>query len=126
MVQQSVNGPKLQQQTQHPHHQILDNMQRARMPPPGFNHMNTLGFDNASRVHSSKILPFINMPGCSVGNNTGQVEPHHLHLATNWNSHLATLHQHQGQPINDSHLQHQIAHVSIQNKGNFITRLTHV
>lgn len=118
VVQQNINGivgPKLQQQTQHPH-QILDNMQRTRMPPPGFNHMNSLGFDSATKVHSSKIFPFINMPNSSVGNSTAQVELHPL--ATNWSSHLTTLHQPQGALINDSQLQHQIAQTSIQNKGN--------
>lgn len=116
VVQQNINGigPKLQQQTQLPH-QILDNMQRTRMPPPGFNHMNSLGFDGANKVHSSKIFPFINMPSSSVGNSTAQVEQHPL--ATNWSSHLATLQQPQAAPINDSHLQHQIAQANIHNKG---------
>ncbi|XP_030556601.1 putative uncharacterized protein DDB_G0291608 isoform X1 [Drosophila novamexicana] len=121
VVQQNINGiagPKLQQQAQASHQQLLDNMQRARMPPPGFNHMNTLGFEGAARVHSSKLFPFINMPSNSVGNNATQGEQQHqIQLATNWNNHLATLHQHQGQPMSDSHLQHQVAQTSIQNKG---------
>ncbi|XP_062139427.1 LOW QUALITY PROTEIN: uncharacterized protein LOC133848062 [Drosophila sulfurigaster albostrigata] len=102
VVQQNVNignvGPKMppppqqqqqqQQQTQAQHHQLLDNMQRARMPPPGFNHMNALGFDGAARVHSSKILPFINMPGNGLGNNSAPLEQqqHPMQMPTNWES----------------------------------------
>ncbi|EDV98858.1 GH13370 [Drosophila grimshawi] len=125
VVQQNVNignaGAKLQQPTPATHQQLLDNMQRARMPPPGFNHMNTLGFDGAARVHSSKILPFINMPGGGnpgVGNNSAQLEQQHqLQLAANWNPHLATLHQHPGQPLNDTHLQQMAQAAGAHNKG---------
>lgn len=137
VVQQNVNiGPKMPQPTPASHQQIIDNMHRARMPPPGFNHMNTLGFDGAARVHSSKILPFINMPGNTLGNNPAPppVDPqqqHQIHqMATNWNNHMASLHQqqqHQGQPpLSDSHLQHQLAQAAAaatnQNKGKTLYR----
>ncbi|KAM8715438.1 hypothetical protein ACLKA7_002485 [Drosophila subpalustris] len=130
VVQQNVNignvGPKLpqqqqQQQSQASHQQLLDNMQRARMPPPGFNHMNALGFDGAARVHTSKMLPYINMAGNGLGNNSTSVEQQRqIQMATNWNPHLATLHQQQqGPTIADSHLQHQIAQAAAgtHNKG---------
>lgn len=38
---------------------LLDNCQRTRMPPPGFNHMNAFGF-GVPRAQGSKILPFMN------------------------------------------------------------------
>lgn len=129
VVQQNVNiGSKMPPPTPATHQQIMDNMHRARMPPPGFNHMNTLGFDSAARVHSSKILPFINMPGNTLGNNPAPpVDPqqqHQMQMATNWNNHMASLHQQQHQPqppISDSHLQHQMAQAAAtnQNKGNY-------
>ncbi|XP_053696420.1 neurogenic protein mastermind isoform X2 [Sabethes cyaneus] len=44
------------------HSKLLENVQRTRMPPPGFNHMNAFGFGvPRPHVSSSKILPFMNL-----------------------------------------------------------------
>ncbi|XP_014096644.1 uncharacterized protein DDB_G0286591 [Bactrocera oleae] len=72
---------------QHPlqHQHNIDNMQRARMPPPGFNHMNSFGF-NAPREHNtSKIMPFLNMAG---GNRGHLNDIPHLSVFNTWDSHL--------------------------------------
>uniref|UniRef100_A0A6P4EHB9 CCR4-NOT transcription complex subunit 4 n=1 Tax=Drosophila rhopaloa TaxID=1041015 RepID=A0A6P4EHB9_DRORH len=120
--QQSINnenpGPKLPPQPQvPPHQQLVDNMQRARMPPPGFNHMNTLGLGGASRLqHTSKMMPFMNMPVNGVGNNGPQGQ-HQVPMAANWNAHLA-MHQNPGQPVGDSQL-HQMAHNKVYNNSDW-------
>ncbi|KAI8043337.1 hypothetical protein M5D96_004666 [Drosophila gunungcola] len=121
--QQSINndnpGPKLLPQPQiPPHPQLVDNLQRARMPPPGFNHMNTLGLGGASRMqHTSKIMPFMNMPVNGVGNNGPQGQ-HQVPMAANWNAHLA-MHQNPGQPVGDSQLQHPMAHNKVYNNSDW-------
>ncbi|XP_059618238.1 uncharacterized protein DDB_G0283357 [Phlebotomus argentipes] len=56
----------MQNKPQTNHSKLLENCQRARMPPPGFNHMNAFGF-GIPRAQGSKILPFMNM-----GNSTQQ------------------------------------------------------
>ncbi|XP_037708601.1 uncharacterized protein LOC119546413 isoform X2 [Drosophila subpulchrella] len=123
--QQSINnensGPKLPPPPQiPPHQQLVDNMQRARMPPPGFNHMNTLGLGGASRLqHTSKMMPFMNMPGNGVGNNGAQGQ-HQLPMGANWNAHLA-MHQNPGQPVGDSQLQHPMAHNKVYNNSDWTT-----
>ncbi|XP_017151388.1 uncharacterized protein LOC108161605 isoform X1 [Drosophila miranda] len=108
--QQSINNGnsalKLQQQAQASHQQRLDNIQRARMPPPGFNHMNSLGFGGPSRLHSSKMMPFLNS---SLVKNSTQAQ-HQVPQVTNWNANLPAIHPSQGQHIGDAQLQHQIAH----------------
>ncbi|BFF95018.1 transcription factor SPT20 homolog [Drosophila madeirensis] len=108
--QQSINNGnsalKLQQQAQTSHQQRLDNIQRARMPPPGFNHMNSLGFGGASRLHSSKMMPFLSS---SLVKNGTQAQQHQVPQATNWNANLPAMHPSQGQHIGDAQLQHQIA-----------------
>ncbi|XP_055634687.1 uncharacterized protein DDB_G0283357 isoform X2 [Toxorhynchites rutilus septentrionalis] len=44
------------------HSKLLENVQRTRMPPPGFNHMNAFGFGvPRAQVSGSKILPFMNL-----------------------------------------------------------------
>ncbi|XP_022228616.1 uncharacterized protein LOC111078311 isoform X2 [Drosophila obscura] len=108
--QQSINkgnsALKLQQQAQTSHQQRLDNIQRARMPPPGFNHMNSLGLGLSSRLHSSKMMPFLNS---SLGKNSAHAQ-HQVQQATNWNANFPAIHPSQGQHIGDAQLQHQIAH----------------
>ncbi|KAH8353161.1 hypothetical protein KR084_009359 [Drosophila pseudotakahashii] len=121
--QQSINNeipvPKLPPQPQIlPHQQMVDNMQRARMPPPGFNHMNTLGLGGASRLqHTSKMMPFMNMPVNGVGNNGVQGQ-HQVPMGANWNAHLA-MHQNPGQPMGDSQLQHPMAHNKVYNNSDW-------
>ncbi|XP_055712831.1 putative mediator of RNA polymerase II transcription subunit 26 isoform X2 [Phlebotomus papatasi] len=63
----------VQNKPQTNHSKLLENCQRTRMPPPGFNHMNAFGF-GIPRAQGSKILPFMNM-----GNSTQQQPPD-----TNW------------------------------------------
>ncbi|XP_017025820.1 uncharacterized protein Cnot4 isoform X2 [Drosophila kikkawai] len=129
--QQSINtenaaGPKLpplqQPQVppphhqQHPHHQMVDNMQRARMPPPGFNHVNALGLGGGpSRLqqHTSKMMPFMNM---------AQQGQHQMPMAANWN-HLAAMHQNPGQNVGggDSQLPHPMAHNKVYNNSDWTT-----
>ncbi|XP_036325509.1 general negative regulator of transcription subunit 4 [Rhagoletis pomonella] len=68
----------------HQHQLSMDNMQRARMPPPGFNHMNTFGL-NAPREHSaSKMMPFSNMTGNRAHSNDIQ----YLSALNSWDAHL--------------------------------------
>ncbi|XP_054732306.1 GATA zinc finger domain-containing protein 14 [Anastrepha obliqua] len=68
----------------HQHQHNMDNLQRARMPPPGFNHMNTFGL-NAPREHNtSKMMPFLNMTGNRAHTNDIQ----HLSAFNTWDSHL--------------------------------------
>lgn len=44
------------------HSKLMENVQRTRMPPPGFNHMNAFGFGvPRAQVSGSKILPFMNL-----------------------------------------------------------------
>ncbi|XP_011190156.1 myb-like protein I [Zeugodacus cucurbitae] len=72
---------------QHPlqHQHNIDNMQRARMPPPGFNHMNSFGL-NAPREHNtSKMMPFLNM---GAGNRGHLNDMSHLSVFNTWDSHL--------------------------------------
>ncbi|KAH8282201.1 hypothetical protein KR054_006109 [Drosophila jambulina] len=127
--QQSINtenaaGPKLALQQpqvppphhQHQHHQMVDNMQRARMPPPGFNHVNTLGLAGGpSRLqqHTSKMMPFMNM---------AQQGQHQMPMAANWN-HLAAMHQNPGQGVGggDSQLPHPMAHNKVYNNSDWTT-----
>ncbi|KAH8249789.1 hypothetical protein KR032_012375 [Drosophila birchii] len=130
--QQSINtenaaGPKLplqQQQPQvppplhqHPHHPMVDNMQRARMPPPGFNHVNTLGLaggpSRLQQQHTSKMMPFMNM---------AQQGQHQMPMAANWN-HLAAMHQNPGQGVGggDSQLPHPMAHNKVYNNSDWTT-----
>uniref|UniRef100_A0A1L8DI73 CCR4-NOT transcription complex subunit 4 n=1 Tax=Nyssomyia neivai TaxID=330878 RepID=A0A1L8DI73_9DIPT len=59
----------MQNKPQTNHSKLLENCQRTRMPPPGFNHMNAFGF-GIPRAQGSKILPFMNM-----GNSTQQQQP---------------------------------------------------
>ncbi|XP_017042824.1 uncharacterized protein LOC108089194 isoform X2 [Drosophila ficusphila] len=123
--QQSINneipGPKLPPPPQiPPHQQLVDNMQRARMPPPGFNHVNTLGLGGASRLqHTSKMMPFMNMPVNGVGNNGAQGQ-HQVPMNANWNAHLA-MHQNPGQSVGDSQLQHPMAHNKVYNNSDWTT-----
>ncbi|GAB0095266.1 myb-like protein I [Sergentomyia squamirostris] len=59
----------MQNKPQTNHSKLLENCQRTRMPPPGFNHMNAFGF-GIPRAQGSKILPFMNM-----GNSSQQQQP---------------------------------------------------
>lgn len=61
-----LENEMIQQQSQPNHGKLIDNVQRSRMPPPGFNHMNAFGFGVPRAAQSSKILPFMNM-----GNGSG-------------------------------------------------------
>lgn len=56
-----LENEMIQQQSQPNHSKLLDNCQRSRMPPPGFNHMNAFGFGVPRAAQTSKILPFMNM-----------------------------------------------------------------
>lgn len=103
--QQNANPPTGNNSTtatkplHHQQQQIIDNMQRARMPPPGFNHMNAFGFGVVPRASqaTSKILPFMN---------GGNQPPNAASMpSTNWNSHLNAFQQQpQPQPLNDAQM----------------------
>ncbi len=57
---------------------LLENCQRTRMPPPGFNHMNAFGL-GVPRAQGSKILPFMNMGSAqSPQSNWGQQQQTNL------------------------------------------------
>nr|NP_001188776.1 CCR4-NOT transcription complex subunit 4, isoform H [Drosophila melanogaster]ADV37026.1 CCR4-NOT transcription complex subunit 4, isoform H [Drosophila melanogaster] len=120
---QSINNenplPKLPPQPQvPPHPQLVDNLQRARMPPPGFNHVNTLGLGGASRLQlTSKIIPFMNMPVNGVGNSGAQGQ-HQMPMGVNWNAPMG-MHQNPGQPVGDSQLQHPMAHNKVYNNSDW-------
>lgn len=64
---------------------LLDNgASRARLPPPGFSHMNAfgLGVPRATTTQTSKILPFMN--NGNAGNGINQMPQ------SNWPQHHAT------------------------------------
>jgi CCR4-NOT transcription complex subunit 4 len=92
-----------QQQQQQQTSKILENVQRTRMPPPGFNHMNAFGFGvpraqgiigvrrtdafirncdayqlKVNDISGSKILPFMNLGNSNAPQqqtNWGQQQP---------------------------------------------------
>ncbi|XP_055680361.1 putative uncharacterized protein DDB_G0286901 isoform X2 [Lutzomyia longipalpis] len=68
----------MQNKPQTNHSKLLENCQRTRMPPPGFNHMNAFGF-GIPRAQGSKILPFMNM-----GNSTQQQQQQQQPPDSNW------------------------------------------
>lgn len=81
-------------------HKLLENVQRTRMPPPGFNHMNAFGFGvPRAQVSGSKILPFMNLA------NNPQPQQQHPPQA-NWGQQLQQQQQQQfmGFPQNENHL----------------------
>ncbi|XP_058817978.1 uncharacterized protein DDB_G0283357 isoform X2 [Topomyia yanbarensis] len=58
------------------HSKLLENVQRARMPPPGFNHMNAFGFGvPRAQVSGSKILPFMNLANNTPPQQQQQQQP---------------------------------------------------
>ncbi|KAH8287937.1 hypothetical protein KR018_008446 [Drosophila ironensis] len=134
--QQSLNSgenpvAKLPPQPQiPPHPQMVDTMQRARMPPPGFNHMNPLGLAGAARLQpqvqpqqqqqlTSKMMPFINMqPMNGVANNGAQGPHQGMPMGANWNAHLP-MHQNPAQPVGDSPMQHPMAHNKVYNNSDW-------
>ncbi|XP_030384062.1 putative uncharacterized protein DDB_G0277255 [Scaptodrosophila lebanonensis] len=113
--QQNINGgnvgSKMQTQPQQvSQQQLIDNINRARMPPPGFNSMNTLGINGSRLPNTNKMAPF--------GNNVGNANilgGHQVSLESNWNPHLLP---HQGQSINDTKLQQLAQTAGPHSKGN--------
>ncbi|XP_068149465.1 putative uncharacterized protein DDB_G0285119 [Drosophila tropicalis] len=109
----SVGNFNLTSQHQHiSHQQLIDNVHRARMPPPGFNHMNAnvIGFNGSPKAHTSKVMSFVNMPATVVGNNgtpAGQVQ---IPLLSNWNTNLTQMHQNPVQTMSENQLQNQGTH----------------
>lgn len=109
----------VQQQSAGHQKNILDNVQRTRMPPPGFNHMNAFGF-GVPRAQGSKILPFMNMAG---GNGGGQQQPpmttqQQQQQPNNWNPHLAAFQQQQQHPHDPQmHMSQQNQNGGNHNKG---------
>lgn len=79
--------------------------QRARMPPPGFNPMNTFGGLNAgSRANaqpSSKILPFMN-------GNSQQQQQHPNSINHSWNHQLQQQQSQHGYDQLNNHPQQQM------------------
>ncbi|XP_075164380.1 CCR4-NOT transcription complex subunit 4 [Haematobia irritans] len=112
-----IAPPKQQinnQQTQPPLHQdpMLEYMQRLRLPPPGFNHLNSNlgGYGSMDpRLHTnqnSKMLPFMNLPGNNGGGNPSHMPPqqqqqqqHPLQMPNPnvWSTHLGNMQQQQPQ-----------------------------
>lgn len=96
--------------------QMLDYMQRARMPPPGFNHMNTYGFGAPRIQNNSKILPFMNLNTNATGNTNGQPMQQQLPISNStWNTHLGGFQQ-QNQQLSDSQIR-QMNTNQMQNTG---------
>ena len=84
---------------QHPQQQhIMDYMQRARMPPPGFNHVNK--FSNYGVVprlqNSSKIMPFMNLSNNYTAPSSQHIQhQQQLQIPSNaWNTNLGNFQQH--------------------------------
>ncbi|XP_055853582.1 putative uncharacterized protein DDB_G0271606 isoform X2 [Episyrphus balteatus] len=102
-----------QQNAGHQKH-MLDNVQRTRMPPPGFNHMNAFGF-GVPRAQSSKILPFMNMNG---GGQQPQPSMPAQQQPNNWNPHLGPFQQQQQHPHDPQmHMSQQNQNGGNHNKG---------
>ncbi|XP_037957103.1 putative mediator of RNA polymerase II transcription subunit 26 isoform X2 [Teleopsis dalmanni] len=85
--------------------QYFDNMQRARMPPPGFNHMNAFGFGMTRPQNANKMSPY--MPGglTTPSNNQPPQNQQQLQVGNSWNPRMASYPQ---QSLND-HRVHQIS-----------------
>lgn len=102
----------------HQHHQqhISEYVQRARMPPPGFNHVtNFNGYGVVPRIQNSKVMPFMN-----ISNNyavpTGQhIQPQQqLQIPSNaWGTHLGNFQQ----QINEQQMR-QVNSNQMQNTTN--------
>ncbi|KRG00403.1 uncharacterized protein Dwil_GK28091 [Drosophila willistoni] len=110
----SVGNSNLTSQHQHiSHQQLIDNVHRARMPPPGFNHMNAnvMGFNGSPKAHTSKIMSFVNVPASTIGNNgTPAGQQVQIPLLSNWNPNLPQMHQNPGQTMSETQLQMQGTH----------------
>ncbi|XP_037815938.1 putative uncharacterized protein DDB_G0282133 [Lucilia sericata] len=100
-----------------PHQQqMMEYMQRARMPPPGFNHVNNFnGYAVAPRIQNSKVLPFMNLTNNYTAP-TGQHIQHQqqLQIPSNaWGTHLGNFQQH----INEAQIR-QVNSNQIPSGGN--------
>ncbi|EAT38689.1 AAEL009437-PA, partial [Aedes aegypti] len=75
------------------HSKLMENVQRTRMPPPGFNHMNAFGFGvPRAQVSGSKILPFMNLT-----NSAQQQQQQQQPQQSNWGQQLQQQQQQQQQ-----------------------------
>ena len=96
---------------QQSNHKILENCQRTRMPPPGFNHMNAFGF-GVPRAQSSKILPFMN----NISNNSQQQQQQQQQTPQTNNWGQPNLGGYQQQPPQmPTSSQHDQNHLGLQN-----------
>lgn len=84
---------------QHPQQQhIMDYVQRARMPPPGFNNVNN--FSNYGIVpklqNSSKIMPFMNLSNNYTASSNQHMQHQQLFQipSNSWNTNLGNFQQH--------------------------------
>lgn len=89
-----------------PHQQhMMEYMQRARMPPPGFNHVNNFNsYGVVPRVQNSKIMSFMNLSNnYSTPNGQHMQHQHQLQVPNNaWGTHLGNYQQH----INEQQMRH--------------------
>ncbi|KAI8117365.1 CCR4-NOT transcription complex subunit 4 [Lucilia cuprina] len=100
-----------------PHQQqMMEYMQRARMPPPGFNHVNNFnGYGVVPRIQNSKVMPFMNLSNNYTAP-TGQHIQHQqqLQIPSNaWGTHLGNFQQH----INEAQIR-QVNSNQIPSGGN--------
>ncbi|XP_067647294.1 myb-like protein I [Eurosta solidaginis] len=86
----------------------IDNIPRARMPPPGFSHVNAFGLNPPRELNTSKMMPFLSMPGNRLHTNDIQ----HLSGFNAWDSHLQSS-RHQIPNFNEMQ-----AHQNNRNAGN--------
>ncbi|XP_055908926.1 protein kinase 4 isoform X3 [Eupeodes corollae] len=115
-----MENEMVQQQTAGHQKHLLESVHRARMPPPGFNHMNAFGF-GVPRAQSSKILPFMNMNG---GGQQQQQPPQQQQPSmsnqqqpNNWNAHLGPFQQQQLPLDPQMHMSQQNQNGGNLNKG---------
>ncbi|KAM7354083.1 CCR4-NOT transcription complex subunit 4 isoform 1-T3 [Cochliomyia hominivorax] len=92
-------APNNQQHLQQ--HYMMEYMQRARMPPPGFNHVtNFNGYGVVPRVQNSKTMPFLNVSNnFAVPSNQHIQHQQQLQIPRNaWGTHLGNF-QHMNEPV---------------------------
>ncbi|XP_065355966.1 GATA zinc finger domain-containing protein 14 [Calliphora vicina] len=81
-----------------PHQQhMMEYMQRARMPPPGFNHVNNFnGYGVVPRIQNNKVMPFMNLSNNYTAPATQHIQhQQQLQIPSNaWGTHLGNFQQH--------------------------------
>lgn len=99
-----------------PHQQhMIEYMQRSRMPPPGFNHVNNFnGYGVAPRIQNSKVMSFMNLSNNYTASSGQHIQHQQVQVPSNaWSAHLGNFQQH----INEQQVR-QVNSNQLQGGGN--------